>query len=353
MIPDNFRTLATGQSIALAVGLAGALVAASLRIPLPWMLGPMVIVMILAVTGAPVKAPNRLRMLMVPILGVMLGSGFHPSMFDEAGDWVTTLLILPVFVASAFGAALYFYRKIGGYDPITAYYSSAPGGLNDMMLLGAAAGGDEKRIALAHASRIFLVVTFVVLFYGLFLGISATGDARPHVRFADVPLIDLVILIVCAIAGAFLGPKIGLPAPQILGPMILSGVVHLLGLTDAPPPTLAVNSAQLVMGTVIGCRFIGARPREIARDMSLAAGASGSMVIVALITAFLVTSLTGIGLRETFLTFSPGGLPEMSLLALAMQADVAYVATIHIARITLVIAAAPIVFRLWRPERKT
>lgn len=335
----------------MAIGLAGAFLAVTLAIPLPWMLGPMVLVMMLAVAGAPVEAPNRLRALVVPILGVMLGSGFHPAIFSNMSDWAVTLMALPFFVLAAFGAAFLFYRVIGGYDPVTAYFSAAPGGLNDMLIIGAAAGGEEKRIALAHASRIFLVVTFIVFFYGLFLDVSATGDARPWIGFSDVPMGDLAILAACAVIGALIGPRLGLPAPQILGPMILSGAVHLSGLTDAPPPTIAVSVAQLVMGTVVGCRFIGARPREIARDLALATGASGSMVVAALAAAYTVTTLTGIGLRETFLTFSPGGLPEMSLMALAMDADVAYVATIHIVRIALVIAAAPLVFRLIGPKR--
>ncbi|MBT8417450.1 MAG: AbrB family transcriptional regulator [Silicimonas sp.] len=341
------------QAIALAIGLVGAIAANALGIPLPWMLGPMVIVLVVAVAGAPVIPPVTLRALVVPILGVMLGSGFHPGLFAHIADWALTLLILPVFVAAAFSCSALIYRKIGRYDIVTAYFSAAPGGLNDMMILGAEAGGDEKRIALAHASRVFIVVTFVAFFYASFLGISIAGEDRPYIGFADVPGADLAILAACAVLGAWLGPKIGLPAPQILGPMILSGIAHLTALTDAPPPTLAVNAAQLVMGTVIGCRFAGARPREIARDMALAAAASGLMLVIALATAFAVTSLTGIHLSETFLTFSPGGLPEMSLLALSMNADIAYVATIHIVRITLVIAVAPVVFRLVRPNRES
>ena len=329
----------------MAIGLLGAVLAVAIGIPLPWMLGPMLVVMIAAVAGARVTAPVELRKIVVPILGVMLGSGFHPDIFAHAGDWILTLLILPLYVGLAFGTAMVFYRKIGGYDPVTAYFSAAPGGLNEMMILGAEAGGDERRIALAHASRIFLVVTFVVFFYATFLDVAVTGNARPYVSFADVHVADLAILAACAVLGALIGLRRGLPAPQILGPMILSGLVHLIGVTNAPPPTFAVNTAQLVMGTVIGCRFLGARPREIARDMSLAAGSSGALLLIALGTALTVTALTGIELRQTFLTFSPGGLPEMSLLALALSADIAYVATIHIVRIMMVITIAPLVFR--------
>lgn len=329
----------------MAIGLAGALAAVAIGMPLPWMLGPMMVLMVAAVAGAPVAPPTRLRKLVVPILGVMLGSGFHPSILGHLGDWAFTLLALPIFTATAFLVSYGVLRRIGGFDPVTAYYAAAPGGLNEMTILGAEAGGDEKRIALAHASRIFLVVTFVVFFYSLFLDVSANGNTRSRIGFSDVPPADLTILAACAVLGAWIGPKLGLPAAAVLGPMILSGAVHLTGLTASPPPTLAVSLAQIVIGTVVGCRFLGARPGEIARDMGLAAIAAALMLAVALVTAFAVTALTGIGMRETFLTFSPGGLPEMSLLALAMNADVAFVATAHIVRISLVIAFAPMIFR--------
>ena len=316
--------------------------------PLPWMLGAMFVVMVVAILGVDLKAPARLRSIMVPILGVMLGSGFKPEMFSQVADWLITLLILPIFIVVAFSAAYGVYRKLGGYDPVTAFYASAPGGLTDMILMGAEAGGDERRIAMAHAGRIFMVVTLVVLFYTIVLSVETTGDARPFISFADVGLRDLAILTACAVIGALVGPKVGLPAPIILGPMILSGIVHLAGITELPPPTVAVNATQLVMGTVIGCRFAGASPRAVMKDLGLSLVAASAMLLIAVPIAFAVTALTGTDIKETFLSFSPGGLPEMSILALSLDADIAYIATMHIIRIVLVIALAPVFFRLIR-----
>ncbi|MGI9393797.1 MAG: AbrB family transcriptional regulator [Boseongicola sp.] len=338
------------QFTALGIGAMGAAIAVRIGIPLPWMLGPMIAVTVAAVSSVPVSAPLILRKILLPILGVMLGSGFHPGIFGQISNWTITVMALPVYIAAAFGIAFLFYRKIGRYDTVTAYYSSAPGGLNDMMILGAEAGGDERRIALAHASRILVVVSFISFFFAIVFDITSSGQSRSHTPFAAVPMTDLMLLLGCAIVGASVAPYFRLPAPQILGPMILSGIIHSTGVTDAPPPSIAVNAAQLVMGTVVGCRFYGVAAREIARDLVLAGGASGSMIIVALFTAFAVTTLSGIPFQQSFLTFSPGGLPEMSLLAIAMSADVAYVATIHILRITIVIAVAPLVFGLLRQK---
>ncbi len=308
----------------------------------------MAAVTLAAFARAPLFPPIGLRKVMVPVLGVLLGSGFSPALVDQIGEWVVTLAILPVFTLAAFSGSFFFYRVIGRYDKVTAYFAAAPGGLNDMLIFGAEAGGDEKRIALAHASRVFIVVTFVALFYNFALNVETTGDARPYVGFDDVPVPDLGILLLCAIVGALIAPKLGFPAPQILGPMILSALVHLTGITDAPPPSFAVNAAQLVMGTVVGSRFVGTPAKEILRDMTLAAGSSSVMLAVALASALAVAAMTSTTLDQSFLAFSPGGLPEMSLLALAMDADVAYVATTHIVRITIVIALAPVIFRILR-----
>lgn len=328
----------------------GGSAAAWIGMPLPFMLGAMIAVTIAAVSHAPMKAPVELRMIVVPIIGVMLGSGFKPDTFSRMDEWALTFAILPLFIAFAFSGAVFFYRWVGKYDPVTAYFASAPGGVTEMFLLGEAAGGDGRRIALAHASRILVVVSFIALFYGFVLDISATGNARPYVTFAAVPPQDLMILAACAIVGTVIARKVKMPAAPILGPMLCSAAAHIAGLTDVPPPSFLVNSAQVVMGTVIGCRFLGSGLREIGRDLLLALGACTVMLLVALGTALAITTLTGIALKETFLTFSPGGLPEMSLLALAMDADVAYIATMHITRIALVIATIPFVFKLLKIE---
>jgi hypothetical protein len=45
------------------------------------------------------------------------------------------------------------------------------------------------------------------------------------------------------------------------------------------------------------------------------------------------------------LAFSPGGLAEMSLIALALGVETAFVATHHVARIGMIVIVAPLLFR--------
>jgi uncharacterized membrane protein AbrB (regulator of aidB expression) len=50
-------------------------------------------------------------------------------------------------------------------------------------------------------------------------------------------------------------------------------------------------------------------------------------------------------LQAVILAYAPGGLAEMSLVALALAIDSAFVATHHVLRIMMIVLVAPTVFR--------
>ena len=217
--------------------------------------------------------------------------------------------------------------------------------LNDMLILGTAAGGSERRIALAHASRILVVITCVGLFNGFVLGVRPEGSGgRPWIAIDVLTLEDWLWLGGCALVGVPFGKLLRAPAPNMLGPMLLSAALHLGEVVETAPPTLVIVMSQIVLGTVIGCRFLGATFREVGRDLGLGALSSFAMLLVAVAFAFVAAELTGAHPSQIFLAYSPGGLTEMSLLALAMGQDVAFVSVMHLLRILLVILGAPMVF---------
>lgn len=301
-----------------------------------------------AMLRMPVLGPGRLRPIAIPMIGVMLGSSLTLDVLIRLPSWIPTLLIMPVFLLCAAGASMMIYRRFGGFDTVTAYYAAMPGGLNEMMLLGAAAGGDERRIALAHAARVLVTILFVALFFGLVLGVTTAGQSRAWIPLTAPSVIDYVILMTCAVAGVVLGQKIKLPAAPVFGPMILSGIAHVAGWITVAPPTLFVIVAQIIVGTVIGCRFAGASPRDVARDISMAVISTTAMLLIAVGFAEIIVATSGMAHSQAFLAYAPGGLTEMSLMSLTMGQDVAYVSMMHIVRITLVVASAPLVFRLLR-----
>ena len=344
---DRARTFGK-MVLALVIGTIGGIVFNWLTMPLPWMLGAMAFNTVAAVLKAPILPALKVRPYVITVLGVMLGSGFTPQILDHLDAWALSLSFLGLYLLAAGLIVVPYYRKVGGFDSVTAYFAGMPGGLNEMLLIGKDMGGDDRKIALAHASRIFVVVCIVALYFRIFAGYDLGDRSQFGVPFSEIPAMELAILAACAVVGFFLGKLLRLPAPHLLGPMLVSAIVHLTNLTHAPPPQELVMVAQIFLGSVIGCRFLGSAASTVGRALLLSLGASVLMLAITAFFALAFYQLFEQSIAQVLLAYSPGGLAEMSLVALAMNAEVAYVASHHVVRILLVILFAPMVFALLR-----
>jgi membrane AbrB-like protein len=337
--------------LALALGTAGGWAFFLLDLPLPWMMGAMVGTMVAAVAGAPVALPLGLRTVMIVVLGVMLGSAFTPEVVERAAPWAVSLGLLVPFIAVATGASLIYHRAVAGYDPVTAYFASAPGGLTDMTIMGGAMGGDERTIALTHSARIFLVVMLIPSAFRLIGGFDAAGRTNPFLPLDSIDMGDAAVLLGCGLVGFAIARLLRLPAASLVGPSVASAALHLPGITDSVLPGWSIAIAQIVVGSAIGCRFAGVPLRTIGRVLALALGSLVILLTIAAAVSFTASALTGLDPRILILAFSPGGMAEMALVALALGLDPALVTTHHVVRIFLVVLLVPLAFKLLARRR--
>ena len=331
---------------AIIIGTAGGALFNYLDLPLPWMMGSMFAAGMISLGGVELKMDSRLRTLMILVIGVLLGGAFSPEILERIPRWPITLVSLVIFVMVSTWAAYIFYRVAAKFDPRTAFFSAVPGGLNEMILLGEAAGGDERQISVAHTTRIFFVVMILPFFFRIFGDLGTTVRTFSGGDAGAIGPTDVAILTGCAIIGFFTARLVRIPAPHITGPMIFSATVHLAGFTEASPPAVVVATAQIVLGSSIGARFAGLTFRDLGRIVRIGGIATIILLAIAVLFALALGALAGFPFTSLILAFSPGGLTEMSLIALTLDIDTAFVATHHIARISVVVIVVPIVFRL-------
>lgn len=165
----------------------------------------------------------------------------------------------------------------------------------------------------------------------------------------------MLVLVVCAVVGTVAARFARLPAYRMVGPMLASAAVHLTGLSHQPPPWEFVAVAQVVVGCAVGSRFSGVPIGQVVRTITASVGSTILMLITTMLFAWGVHRVTGLGLEPLILAYSPGGLAEMSLIALALHIEVAFVATHHIVRIALIVISAPLTFKAldrWRRRRE-
>lgn len=331
-------------ALALAIGTVGGGVFHALHLPLPWMLGALFATMAASVANAPILGPARMRPAVVAVIGVLLGSRFTPDIIAGAGVWLGTVAILMGYVIAVALVVVPFYRLAGRFDWVTAYFAGMPGGLSEMIEIGEASGAKPAPIILAHSLRIVVTIALIAFWFRIVEGHSV-GAAVP---VAEAPLtwLDALLLLLSAVLGSAMGKMLRFPAPTFLGPLLVSAVLHLAGTTESVPPALLVNAAQVMLGTILGCRFLGISARTLGPAAVLAIGATLLTLVLAFGAGLLMWHVAGIGPDQALLALAPGGLTEMGLIALAIHADVAFVALHHVVRILFVIVLAPLVFRL-------
>ena len=100
----------------------------------------------------------------------------------------------------------------------------------------------------------------------------------------------------------------------------------------------------------VGSKYAGITMSEVRRDLI---AALGYCVILLVLTLIFFEVVYGLGLApglETILAFAPGGQAEMTVLALIVGADMAFVIAHHVLRIFIVILGAPLFSRLFNQD---
>jgi len=307
------------------------------------MLGALFATMVAAISRAPIKAPSSLRPAVVAVIGVLLGSRFTPDILLQLGAWAGTVAVLLGYVVSVAVIVVPFYHFAGKLDWTTAYFAGMPGGLNEMIEIGEASGAEAAPIILAHSLRIVVTITLIGLWFriGQGAGMGRSFSATPlALSFGDASL-----LMGCAVLGSWIGKRLRLTAPTLLGPMVLSAALHLTGITHSTPPALLVNVAQIILGTALGCRFYDVKPKALLRAGMLSSAATVLTLTLALAAGLAMRGFAGVEVDQAMLALAPGGLTEMGLIAMAIHSDVAFVALHHIVRVLFVLLVAPFTFR--------
>ncbi len=327
----------------LALAIAGGVVFHLMGAPLPFLFGPLAFCLFAALGGAPLTGLGPVGQAARTILGVAVGASVTPEVIAEAPRMAVSMALVPLYVIAIGAVGFPFFRRLG-FDPATAWYAAMPGGLQDMILFGKEAGGDVRALSLIHATRVLIIVTLAPLILTWMYGASLSGAIGAPAR--DLPLGEMALMVAAAIIGWKGGERVGLFGASILGPMIVTAALSLMGLIHTRPPAEAIIVAQLFIGIAIGVQYVGVTLREL-RSFVLS-GLAFVLILAVLAAIFAeIVILTGLApALEGFLAFAPGGQAEMTVLALVVGADLGFVVLHHLTRIIFVILGAPIAARL-------
>ncbi len=331
--------------MAFLIGAAGGAVFYVIGAPLPWMLGSLAAVALVAVATGRWLMPAPVRELARPVLGVLAGSAFTPEVVASVGEWWGAIVFVAVYSLLVSALGWLFFRKLCRLDPVTAYFASTPGGLGELTLLGGALGGSMRALVTIHAVRIVAVVFSVPFFLQWLLGSDLPGGALAS-HDQQAALHDWLILIACGVAGFVASRFLKFGGGSMILAMLLSAGVHGIGLTQILPPNWLVAVVQVVIGAVAGARFAGIRWLELRNTVLQAVVWAAVLLLTAIGAAALGAMLFARPFAALVLAVAPGGMAEMTIISYALGIETAFVVTSQVCRSFFVLTFAPILFRL-------
>ncbi|MEZ2128055.1 MULTISPECIES: AbrB family transcriptional regulator [unclassified Sinorhizobium] len=330
------------MALTLAAGCLGAALAYGAAMPLPFLLGPLMLTAVATMLGLPVRTLPFGRELGQVVVGVSIGLRFVP---DVA---IATLRLIPVMFAStllvivATSAAAILLEKLAGIDRRTAFFATAAAGLAEMAVIAHQKGADADTVAIVHLIRVTAIVTTVPFLLAIF---GETGQVPEKVVNLAAELLPLAALLAGAAVLAYLLLPMRMPNTWLLAPALLGATIACMGYGPFAVPRVLLNIAQIVIGTWIGCRFRREIVGRLPRVTLAAVGTTAFLLAAAALIASLVGHVAGLPFSTGLLAVAPAGVTEMVLTATAMHLDATTVTGFQIMRIALVMTTIPLVFR--------
>ena len=336
------------------------MLARSVGLPAAWLIGPMVVAVTFALTWRErLEMPRRVQRVSQAVIGILLATTFHPAVLPLiAADWLPVGLAMVGTLLASFLAG-YFLTRVARLDVNTATLGTLPGAASGMLAMSGPLGADPRMVALIQYGRVVLVVVSATLIsrfgltpsggtHGSNLGLATAAriEGFPHEVW---PAYALTLLV--AVAGAWAGTRLRLPAGALLGPLIGGILLEELGVLRVGWPSGVPQVAYAVLGLYVGLLFDPTSIKRAGRLLPYVLASTLGLMAVCAGLGGILAAFTGTDLLTAYLATTPGGIDSVAIIALGSGANASLVLAVQMLRLFAVVLAGPILVRWWISKR--
>jgi len=342
----SWHLVMTAPSLVTGLGIAlmGAGAAHALHIPLPWLLGPLIVVAVCRMQDVACVCPRPLRRAGQWVIGISLGLYFTPQVAASLlGHW--PLVLLTVLWALALGAfGCWVLQRFAAVDPASAWFGAAIGGSAEMVNLAERYRAKCDIVATVHSLRVALVV-LTVPFALQWLG---TGTPAPIAALPrDVQPLGLLCLTLGSCTTAVLLQRLRLPNAWVIGPMAFALAFTVQEIHLSALPQSISWAGQLCIGWSLGSNYHPQFFKTAPRLTGVVTLFTLSMLALCALLAWALTHFVHVPFSTVLLGLAPGGIAEMTLTARALELGVPLITAMHILRMLAVVLLAGPLFQ-WK-----
>lgn len=334
----------------LIFGLVGLLLALALQLPLPFLLGPLLFIGLLSVLRVPMQFIDSIRSPTFGLLGLYIGSAVseQAAIFQSSWVWTSILMFFFSFVATALGA-LYF-RYCAAYSKAESLLASMPGALAPIASYITDNNIPPFRIIPAQTIRVVVLVGLSPFIYQWI-----TGNEEPAIALQNWQTLswlpDFFLLLLISTPCIWCMKRLNIPNAWFLGCMSISLIAYLVGWVDSALPSWFLYVVLFFIGTMIGMRFAGIGFADLAIYSWHGLAFTVLLLAFTLCVAFFGAWWLQKDIISMFLAFAPGGVHEMTVIAVNYDVEPLFVVFHHILRLFIISFSLPLIahlVRFWR-----
>ena len=243
----------------------------------------------------------------------------------------------------------YYFFKVCKFSKFISVLAALPGAFVPISaaLLEFGKSKNDKGVLIPQATRVIFIVSFVPIFFIINLGFSEMTGYNYENTYNERYFLEILFLLIICFIFANILKNYKIPSPSLVGAMALSGAFYTFEIINARFPDAFINIAFIFLGTALGTRLNGLKIKELLFFIFHGIIVSSILVIVAMITAYLLTYI-GFEFIPTFLSFAPGGIHEMVVISVAYNIDPIFVSYHHFLRIFIIVLFLPFLLSKFR-----
>jgi uncharacterized protein len=335
----------------LLIALVGGAVFHLMNIPLPWLIGPLVSVMIgNTLLNSRLGYSNRLKNSGLFFLSYVLGTSFTMETVYQVTHHLPLMMLITILtvVYSMFIAILVgYWGQLNVKDTILG---SIPGGLSNMVALSEEIEGtDITTVTTFQLVRLLSVITLVPII-AAFLAVDLPGLALEVLHVEKAPFINSVVdslfFIIIVPAVTYLAFKVKMPTSVIIGPIVSTAALVIAGLKAPEFHPIVLNAAQLLVGAHIGLLMVIKGSKNLKRVLVVAVIQTICMIGFSIGIGFAMPNVMEVSPVTGLLAAAPGGVAEMGVTAKQLHANVSIVTAYQLFRLFFILLIVPFVLRI-------
>jgi len=294
--------------------------------------------------GLKIVMPRLILSFILILLGLYIGNYIDKSLFAQMHQWFWTSLIMFVYIIISVLIVSKYLKKFSKYEKKTSIFSAAPGALGPLMILAENEKTDLSQVATSHLIRLIIIITvfpFIVNSFYEVKGIQVTQELIQNQN-----LNHLFILIFLSIILIYSFEKLKIPAALLSGTLVASGFLQITEIATFQISPDIIDYCLLFLGASVGCRFANKTFSEIGRNALHSFIATFLLVILGIVAALVAGLIIDKNFFTLLLSYCPGGIYEVAVIAIFFDLDPEFVSFHHIIRLLMILFIVPIMLRI-------